>query len=141
MFDINDTSWMASGNCADSDDTDIWFPVDEDDPEFESISAIEAEAAETAAVRRCYGCPVQDQCLQYALELNLVDGVWGGLTPVQRNQLRLELDMIPHGTRTGYDEYGCRCEPCGLARKVNTEDRKNPIATLVAQAEKVAATA
>lgn len=34
----------------------------------------------------CYTCPVQVECLQYALELDPPAGVWGGLTESQRKR-------------------------------------------------------
>lgn len=36
----------------------------------------------------CKVCPVQAQCLQYALETNQQWGVWGGLMVTERNRLR-----------------------------------------------------
>lgn len=40
------------------------------------------------AVAICQTCPVKQACLDYALETGQPQGVWGGLTPEQRNQLR-----------------------------------------------------
>jgi len=36
----------------------------------------------------CRECPVRAQCLSYALENNEVFGVWGGMSPTQRKDLR-----------------------------------------------------
>lgn len=36
----------------------------------------------------CRGCPVREPCLLDALERNLQDGVFGGLSTYERNQLR-----------------------------------------------------
>jgi WhiB family redox-sensing transcriptional regulator len=36
----------------------------------------------------CRRCPVRDSCLAYALENNETHGVWGGMTPQQRKDLR-----------------------------------------------------
>jgi WhiB family transcriptional regulator, redox-sensing transcriptional regulator len=36
----------------------------------------------------CSDCPVRSQCLAYALEHNLTDGVWGGTSPNERRNLR-----------------------------------------------------
>jgi WhiB family transcriptional regulator, redox-sensing transcriptional regulator len=41
-----------------------------------------------AAVRLCQGCPVQEPCLEYALEEQIDFGVWGGLTERQRRSLQ-----------------------------------------------------
>lgn len=35
----------------------------------------------------CASCPVQAQCLEYALANREDDGVWGGLCPTRRRKL------------------------------------------------------
>ena len=35
----------------------------------------------------CATCPVAEQCLEYAIETHQSDGVWGGLTAVERHRL------------------------------------------------------
>ncbi|MFC8723701.1 WhiB family transcriptional regulator [Streptomyces bacillaris] len=44
----------------------------------------------------CSTCPVQPECLQYALAAGERDGIWGGLTTAERNALRTR----PTGTAT-----------------------------------------
>lgn len=39
------------------------------------------------AKRVCGGCPVRQQCLQYALDAHITEGIWGGLTPRERRAL------------------------------------------------------
>lgn len=39
------------------------------------------------ATNNCAGCPVINQCLQYALDNNEEHGIWGGTTPKDRAQL------------------------------------------------------
>lgn len=36
----------------------------------------------------CFACPVREECLQFALENDEGYGVWGGLTPYERDQLK-----------------------------------------------------
>jgi WhiB family transcriptional regulator, redox-sensing transcriptional regulator len=36
----------------------------------------------------CSDCPVRLPCLQYALDHELNDGVWGGTSPTERKNLR-----------------------------------------------------
>lgn len=36
------------------------------------------------AQRVCYGCPVRQECLDYALDTHQDQGVWGSMTPKQR---------------------------------------------------------
>lgn len=61
-------------------------------------------AEEKAAAHVCNAgnrgkpCPIRDRCLETALDSEERHGVWGGLTPQERNRLR---PMSPHPrTRT-----------------------------------------
>jgi predicted RecB family nuclease len=45
-----------------------------------------AEARDAKKI--CSTCPVQKDCLSYALETNQSDGIWGGLTLEERRRLR-----------------------------------------------------
>ncbi len=38
----------------------------------------------------CATCPVQEACLEFALETNQTLGIWGGTTPNERRRLRRE---------------------------------------------------
>lgn len=40
------------------------------------------------AVATCFACPVRAQCLEYAVEHAVDEGIWGGLTPGQRKRLK-----------------------------------------------------
>ncbi|MFE4055025.1 WhiB family transcriptional regulator [Streptomyces sp. NPDC059096] len=81
---IADTSWHTRGAChgMDADDADaVFFPLPRD---HEAI----AEAKEL-----CGWCPVRRECLTFALENTLKDGVWGGLTEAERRPWH---DGLPH---------------------------------------------
>lgn len=41
-----------------------------------------------AAKAICASCPVQDECLTFALETGQSDGVWGGMDAGERRRLR-----------------------------------------------------
>ncbi|MGA5065377.1 WhiB family transcriptional regulator [Streptomyces exfoliatus] len=72
---IADTSWHTHGAChgMDVEDADaVFFPLPRD---HEAI----AEAKEL-----CGWCPVSSDCLNYALENVLKEGIWGGLTEAER---------------------------------------------------------
>ncbi|MET8217533.1 WhiB family transcriptional regulator [Streptomyces hirsutus] len=72
---IGDTSWHIRGACNGMDPADAdatFFPLPRD---HEAI----AEAKEL-----CGLCPVRRDCLNYALENVLKEGVWGGLTEAER---------------------------------------------------------
>ena len=55
-------------------DTELFFPTADEPP--------------TEALAVCADCPVRDRCLDYAVEHNLTDGVWGGRSAYQRKQAR-----------------------------------------------------
>jgi WhiB family transcriptional regulator, redox-sensing transcriptional regulator len=54
-------------------DTALFFPVSD---------TFAGEAKEI-----CAACPVAGQCLEYAIATHQPDGVWGGLTSVERHRL------------------------------------------------------
>ena len=41
------------------------------------------------AVTICRGCPVRERCLQFAMNNDIIYGIWGGLTPPQRQRRRM----------------------------------------------------
>jgi WhiB family redox-sensing transcriptional regulator len=66
------TTWMADAACRDADPA-IFF-VDHG-----------GSAAEARTI--CAGCPVQSQCLDYALAANERHGIWSGTTEKQRRTM------------------------------------------------------
>lgn len=85
--DLGDTatqSWRASALCAHLD-PDRFFP------DFSGAgSAI-------AAKQVCRRCPVEAECLVYALTHDERFGVWGATTPTERRRIR----ATRHGCKTG----------------------------------------
>jgi len=71
-------NWDVEAACQ-SADPELFFPSSQSDP---SLVAIQA------AKRVCRGCPVQPQCLEFALSARLEHGVWGGLSEDERRSLR-----------------------------------------------------
>lgn len=64
--------WRADAACRGLDPS-IFFPRADDD------------AADAKSV--CATCPVAEACLEWALATRQPDGVWGGLTPIERHRL------------------------------------------------------
>ena len=58
-----DTRWMDQAACRGITDID-WFDTD---------------CGLQAAATICYSCPVASRCLDYAVEIEVEDGVWAGL--------------------------------------------------------------
>jgi WhiB family transcriptional regulator, redox-sensing transcriptional regulator len=70
---VNGENWKAHGRCAETD-PELWFP--------------DKGHAPRAARRICFACPVQEQCLAYALDRPELLGVWGGYTEPERRLMR-----------------------------------------------------
>jgi len=51
------------------------------------------------AKKVCNDCPVRVHCLSYALAGEEVEGIWGGMTPVERKRLADELEKLPRTER------------------------------------------
>jgi WhiB family transcriptional regulator, redox-sensing transcriptional regulator len=62
-----------------SADPDLFFPILSSGPST-------AQVAEAKAI--CAGCPVQRECLAFALRTHQVHGGWGGLSEQERYPLR-----------------------------------------------------
>lgn len=69
--------WTADAACADTDTPDAFH-----------ASKKTARLAVRAAKQLCKRCPVQQQCLDDALERDDRFGIWGGLDEVERSFLR-----------------------------------------------------
>ncbi len=96
------TPWTTRAACRGITEPDLFFLDHGQSP------------AQAKAV--CAGCPVRQECLDYAVRWRINDGIWGGTTPRER---RLISRAAPrphhfpprHGT-TGRYHIGCRCQRC-----------------------------
>jgi WhiB family redox-sensing transcriptional regulator len=61
------------------EDPELFFPIGTARPALAQVERARAV---------CSGCPVRDECLQWALSTGQAAGVWGGLTPDERRALR-----------------------------------------------------
>ncbi len=73
----SDVHWREYAQCIGEE---CFFPASEYD-----------FAAVRAARAICAGCPVQVECLSYAMETNQPDGIWGGMSARERQELRRHL--------------------------------------------------
>jgi WhiB family redox-sensing transcriptional regulator len=65
--------WFDEAACRGTG-TDVFFPVSEGDA--------------TEAKKLCATCPVREDCLEHALAMSPApEGVWGGLTRIERHRL------------------------------------------------------
>lgn len=66
--------WSQFAACR-SADPELFFPISASGPAFRQI-------AEAKAV--CCACPVQQECLTFALTTGQAHGVWGGMSEQER---------------------------------------------------------
>lgn len=67
-----DMTWMKQASCA-NEERDLWFP--------------QVGGASRVARMICAGCPVKNECLDYALKHEEF-GIWGGMSAEERNRYR-----------------------------------------------------
>lgn len=86
--------WRAHAVCRTANDPELWFPVGENTTAWQNAAAAKAT---------CYGCPVIDQCLRWALDNREDVGIWGGLDEAERRRLhgrRASTGVPPKPRRT-----------------------------------------
>lgn len=73
---IGPTSWMEQAACAAIEDEDVLDDAFADE-----------QRQRRFAMTFCKGCPVREECFQYASDNRFIYGVFGGLSDVQRRRL------------------------------------------------------
>lgn len=76
--------WRLHAAC-DGEDPDLFFPVGTAGP---------AVAQAEQAKRVCEGCPVRQPCLDWAMTVPGLEGVWGGTTEAERRGI-YAADRVP----------------------------------------------
>lgn len=85
MPELTDRSWRREAACGDDDDRSATLLATFPRPSDE-------EAAE--AKRICSSCPVEEECLLFALSNGERYGVWGGTTPSEREDMRADIEEL-----------------------------------------------
>ncbi len=75
-----DRSWQARGLCR-GNHSYLFFPPSTAERKDER------ERRENKAKAICQVCPVQVDCLEFAMEIREPYGIWGGLTETERRQV------------------------------------------------------
>lgn len=75
-----DTPWRGQAACRRTTAT-VFFPP----PHFELKP--EKDERENAARSLCRACPVQQDCLDHALDAREQHGIWGGMNELERRRL------------------------------------------------------
>jgi WhiB family redox-sensing transcriptional regulator len=76
--------WQKFGSCRKADASLFFAPDISGEPAGKRLRRL------VAAKRVCAGCPVRETCRGYALDNGEEFGVWGGLSEVERKQIRAE---------------------------------------------------
>ena len=71
-------NWREDVACRDAD-PDLFFPIGTTGSALRQVEE---------AKRICRVCPARVQCLDWALENGVTDGLWGGATPEERRVIR-----------------------------------------------------
>ena len=71
--------WQFDGACRDSDPESFFL-----DPNMRGSNKHQRELT---AIKICNSCPVKQACLDHALSVPEIFGVWGGMTEEQRHQI------------------------------------------------------
>ena len=72
--------WQEAAACRPYENT-VFFGEDGE-------SELERQARESEAKAICRTCPVQEPCLEFAMETNQKYGIWGGLSDKERASLK-----------------------------------------------------
>lgn len=93
------------------------------------------------AKQLCRQCPVREDCVRWAVDTHVSDGVWGGLTVEERNQWAKGEGLIPAPTAVDVCGNGhpltddnvyyvpsrptrWRCRQCGREQSARAAERK-----------------
>lgn len=93
-------------------------------PEVDFFPSCGARTREAKAV--CAACPVSEECRGAGNETYCglrLSGIWGGTTMTERRPALPTADAR-HGTVTGYQNHGCRCERCKAAHATYQSERR-----------------
>ncbi|WP_352247618.1 WhiB family transcriptional regulator [Amycolatopsis nalaikhensis] len=97
--------------------------------QYPGLNWYSIEPGEVAACRRiCASCSVRAPCLAEAFTERDPWGVWGGLTPDEREQLAGpdHVRILPaHGTNPRYAKHRCRCTLCRAAHTAYERNRRH----------------
>jgi WhiB family redox-sensing transcriptional regulator len=77
---VDDTPWRDQASCHRETAT-VFFPP----PHYEMKP--EKDERESQARALCRACPVQQDCLEYALDVRETHGIWGGYNELERRRM------------------------------------------------------
>ncbi len=97
-MDRDRTDWRDHAACLRAD-PDLFFPVGPAGPALRQADE---------AKRICLTCPVRTPCLRWALDQDILSGIWGGTTEDERRAIRRAAARRPRASRSGAQITGTR---------------------------------
>jgi WhiB family redox-sensing transcriptional regulator len=88
------TNWHKAAACRGAD-PELFFPIGTTGPALRQVQE---------AKRICLTCPARTQCLAWALDQGVTDGVWGGTTQDERRAIRSRAGNDHHRLVTADDQ-------------------------------------
>jgi len=79
IYDLSNNQWKLKGSCRGLD-ADLFFP--------------DRGASTRLAKSVCRKCPVQEECLEYAVNNREKFGIWGGLSERERRAIRKKRSIV-----------------------------------------------
>jgi WhiB family redox-sensing transcriptional regulator len=117
FYGNHDFEWMVDAKCGGIENPDVFFP-----PRDKLLYKQVAEQAKSF----CHKCPVQPECLWYAISSDKIHGIWGGMSHRERNALVRKWQRKFKDTMT-LKEYVFQLEK---RRAPNGITKKRPVETL-----------
>jgi hypothetical protein len=89
--------WRANAKCREAQDSSLWFANKARGISSKSTKGRVVNSRRKRAQRICKMCPVQYECMRYAILNDFRHGVWAGyemeeLTPTEREKLRQRIE-------------------------------------------------
>lgn len=92
--------WMLEALCRDMD-PNLFYPDKSKTSSFDQL-----------AIRlTCAGCPVAEECLEYAIVTHQREGWWGGHSPRERDRIRRVWERAGRVERSAHNSWEVRREP------------------------------
>lgn len=123
-IDFTPLPWMTRAACAEIG-PGPWDEQLHPEPGQSQYAARKDSLALTEMAKAvCASCPVRQDCLDYAIALDIRDGVYGGMTSWERTHA----PMRPHGTVAAYRRHKRLgeepCPPCLAAIREDSARRR-----------------
>lgn len=87
--ELKEGAWRKDAECLNLD-PDIFYP------HFKQYDHVHNAIVAQPALEICKNCRVREDCLEFALAIQEKQGIWGGMTPAQRQRARRQRALGKH---------------------------------------------